>query len=208
MAGRKIETLNHAIQECIKPMQDIADENPNAQVLVRALRFADGAGWIQSQPTEVHNFRWTDLDAGGLTDMGAALKLLGESLRTEVMPPRGLPPVLVLVSDGQPTDNFDRGLKALMDQPWGIKSVRIAVAIGDDADLDVLQKFIGNPEVKPLVANNAADLVKKIRWASTVPLKAASSPTSRSRDADVATSNVPIPPPPPDTMPASPMDIF
>lgn len=210
MQGRKIESLNLAIRESIKPMQDVADENPNAEVLVRAIRFSDGATWHISQPTDIHGFRWTDLDADGVTDMGKALSMVAEALKTENMPARGLPPVLVMISDGQPTDNFGEGLKSLMAQPWGTKAVRIAVAIGDDADLDVLQKFIGNVEVKPLVASNVQDLVKKIKWASTVPLKAASSPASRTADSqgDGGGAAINIPAPPPDTGPVTQADVF
>lgn len=208
MSGRKIETLNLAIREAIKPMQDVADENPNAEVLVRALKFSDGAHWHISQPTEIHSFKWPELDADGVTDMGDALRMLADAMKVENMPQRGLPPVLVLISDGQPTDDFAGGLKALLDQPWGIKAVRMAVAIGDDADLDVLQKFIGNSEVKPVVAHNVQDLVKKIKWVSTVPLKAASNPASRTTDTAGSGTNVPIPAPPPDTAPTSVTDVF
>lgn len=208
MSGKKIESLNFAIRETVKPMQDVADENPNGEVFVRAIRFSDGAQWHLAQPTEIHNFRWTDLDADGVTDMGKALSLAADALKTENMPQRGLPPVLILITDGQPTDDFGGGLKALMDQPWGKKAVRIGVAIGDDADLDVLQRFIGNSEIKPLVATNVQDLVKKIKWASTVPLKAASNPNSRTADAGGNQGAIPIPAPPPDTQINSPNDVF
>jgi uncharacterized protein YegL len=210
MCGRKIESLNLAIREAIKPMQDVADENPNAEVFVRVVRFSDGAQWHVSQPTEVHGFCWNDLDADGVTDMGKALTMLAEALRMENMPARGLPPVLVLISDGQPTDNYSEGLRLLMDQPWGKKSVRIAVAIGEDADMDVLQKFIGNVEVKPLKANNVQDLVKKIKWASTVPLKAASNPASRTASESEASgsANICIPAPPSDAEPQTAADVF
>jgi len=208
MQGRKIESLNLAIRESIKPMQDVADENPNAEVLVRVVKFSDGAQWHISQPTEVHGFKWSDLDAGGVTDMGKALTMVAEAMKVDMMPQRGLPPVLVLISDGQPTDDFKNGLKALMGQPWGMKAVRISIAIGEDADLDVLQEFIGNPEVKPLVASNVQDLTKKIKWASTVPLKAASNPASRPQGAANGGSNVQIPSPPADVQPSSPADVF
>jgi hypothetical protein len=32
-------------------MRQVADENPNAAVLVRALKFSSGAKWHVSQPT-------------------------------------------------------------------------------------------------------------------------------------------------------------
>ncbi len=106
---------------------------------------------------------------------------------------RALPPVLVLISDGQPTDDYASGLKALMDEPWGRKAVRIAIAIGEDADTEVLQRFIGNAEVKPLQANNPEALVKYIKWVSTAVLKSASAPVSQSSDSATPGTNVPIP---------------
>jgi uncharacterized protein YegL len=189
----KIQSLNTAIKEAIPNMQTVADENPNAQVLVRAIRFSSGAQWHVSQPTEVADFRWEDLTADGVTDMGKAFSMVAEQLRIPPMVERALPPVLVLISDGQPTDDYASGLKALMDQPWGRKAVRIAIAIGEDADTEVLQKFIGNPEVKPLQANNPEALVKYIKWVSTAVLKSASAPVSQTSDSATPGTNVPIP---------------
>jgi len=189
----KIQTLNTAIREAIPFMRQVADENPNAEVLVRALRFSSGAQWHVSQPTPVADFKWTDLAAEGVTDMGRALRMIADQLKMPPMTDRALPPVLVLLSDGQPTDDFSEGLKALMDQPWGKKAVRMVIAIGGDADLEVLEKFIGNPEIKPLQANNPEALVRHIRWVSTAVLKAASSPASQAKGVGSSTSNVPIP---------------
>lgn len=197
MQGDKIETLNYAIRNALPEMQKAAASNPNAQVLVRAVRFADTAQWHVAQATPVEDFNWIDLKADGTTSMGKALSLVAEQLKMPPMPQRALPPVLVLLSDGQPTDDFNSGLKALMDEPWGKKAVRIAIAVGHDADDDVLQRFIGHPEFKPLQANNSEDLVKFIRWASSVVVKTASSPASQPAGAGVMSGPVPIPTPPP-----------
>ena len=183
----KIQALNTAIKEAIPHMRDVASENPNAEVLVRAIAFSDGARWHVGTPTPVDQFTWPDLQAESVTDMGAALKEVAEQLKMPPMTERGLPPVLVLISDGQPTDDFSPGLKALMEQPWGLKAVRIAIGIGDDADLEVLQRFIGNSELKPLQARNPEALIRRIRWASTVVLKAASAPASQGTVADTLT---------------------
>src|SRR5215218_1049585 len=174
----KIQALNTAIREAIPHMRKVAEDNPNAQVLVRAVKFSNGAQWHISQPTPVADFAWTDLAAEGETDMGKALQLVAEQLKMPPMSERALPPVLVLVSDGQPTDDFEAGLRALMEQPWGKKAVRIAISIGRDADPEVLQRFIGNTELKPLAANSPEALVKHIKWASTAVLKSASSPAA------------------------------
>ena len=190
----KIQSLNTAIREAIPHMKKVAEDNPNAQVLVRAVKFSNGAQWHIAQPTPVADFAWNDLVADGETDMGKGLELVAEQLKMPPMSDRALPPVLVLISDGQPTDDFEAGLKALMEQPWGKKAVRIAVSIGRDVDNEVLQKFIGNSELKPLAANSPEALVKHIKWASTAVLKSASSPAATADvPAGADTANVPIP---------------
>ncbi len=113
------------------------------------------------------------------TDMGKALSMVAEQLKIPPMESRAVPPVLLLVSDGKPTDSFEKGLKDLMSTPWGRKSIRLSIAIGKDADIDVLQKFIGNVEIKPLKANNPEQLINYIKFASTSAVSIASAPPSK-----------------------------
>jgi len=192
----KMQWLNRAIREAIPHMQKVGDENPNAKVLVRAVSFGSAAKWHIAQETPVGDFKWTDLAAGGDTPMGKALTLVAEQLHIPPMTDRALPPVLVLISDGQPTDDFVGGLKALIAEPWGRKSIRMAIAIGKDANHDVLQEFIGNPELSVLDSNNPEALVRHIKFVSTAVLKAASSPASQPRGGAGVAQNVPIPTPP------------
>ena len=192
----KIQALNFAIRDSIPHMQASADENPFAEVLVRALAFASGARWHVPQPTPVAQFRWEDLRAEGETDMGYALAMVADELRMPPMSERALPPVLVLVSDGQPTDDYAAGLRSLMAQPWGKKAVRIAIAIGEDASRDELQKFIGHSEVRPLEANSPEALVRFIKWVSTAVLQSVSSPASQDKTQILSGATVPIPQPP------------
>ncbi|OQW94130.1 MAG: tellurium resistance protein [Beggiatoa sp. IS2] len=200
----KIQALNNAIRDSIPHMQKVAEENPNAEVLVRAVKFGDGAQWHITTATPVADFKWVDLTTSGLTDMSKALRLVADQLKMPPMTDRALPPVLVLISDGQPTDDFQDGLQALMDLPWGKKAVRVAIAIGEDADHDVLQAFIGHNELQPLQANNAEQLVNYIKWVSTAVLKSASAPPSQvqpGNNANTPVVNVPIP-----AIPTAPSD--
>lgn len=167
MDGDKIGTVNHAIQEIIPEMRKEAEGNPNAQVLMRALKFSGGASWITSAPEKLDNFTWTDLEADEVTNMGEAFKLLAAQLTIPPMPERALPPVLVLLSDGAPTDNYQEPLQRLLDLPWGKKAVKIAISIGKDADDDMLYEFTGNREYV-LQASNVGQLKAMIKWASTV----------------------------------------
>jgi len=190
--GGKIQSLNEAIREAVPHMREVADENPNAEVLVRVLKFSDGASWHTAHPVKIEDFVWTDLEADGVTDMGKAMSVLANEMKMPPMPERALPPVLVLLSDGQPTDSFQNGLKELMEQKWGEKAVRLAIAIGKDADHDVLKQFIGNPEIRVLEANNPKALVNYIKWVSTAVLKAASNPNAGETGAGGAGLQVPV----------------
>lgn len=190
MSGDKINSLNFAIKEALPAMRSVADENPNAEVLCRAVSFDSSAKWHIETPTPVENFNWIDLSVGGVTSMGAALKLVAKELATDKMGDRALPPVLVLLSDGYPTDDFRSGLNEIMALPWGKKAVKLSIAIGVEADLDVLQQFIGHSEIQPLVATNSEQLVDFIRWASTVVIDLVSSPFSKIPGQENSATNV------------------
>ena len=193
----KIQSLNAAIQEAIPAMRDAASENPTASLLVRALTFATGAHWHISVPTPVEQFVWQPVTTGQVTDMGKAFLMLAEQLKIPPMTDRALPPVIVLMSDGQPTDDYQGGLRTLMSLPWAKKAVRLAIAIGKDADTDVLAEFIGNSELPVLRADNPEALVAYIKWASTAVVKAASAPASDTRVGRTPPAgNVPVPAPP------------
>jgi len=226
-AQGKIQALNQAIRQSLPGMAAVARDNPEARVLVRAVRFADRAAWHIAAPTPMEELHWQDLQAGGVTALGEALELVAAELRSPPMEERALPPVLVLISDGQPTDDFELGLQTLMAQPWARRAVRLAIAMGHDADAEVLQRFIGpDPDAaasagtlppgevpgasgemprhgpgrsprRPLQAANATTLSRYIQWASTAVVGAASSSASRLADAAVSHEAVPLPDLPP-----------
>ena len=203
MYGEKIGTVNNAIQTCIPEMASAAENNPNAQLLIRTLSFSTGATWLTAAPVPVEDYSWEDLDANGVTDLGKAFELVAAQLSIPPMPSRALPPVLVLLSDGQPTDNYKAGLDKLKTMPWFRKAVKIAISIGQDADDDVLIEFTGNRELV-LQANNAAALTKMIKWASTTA-SMVSAPASRPIQAPAAdgTSGNSLPADDPFAKPAS-----
>lgn len=180
MYGEKIGAVNHAIQTTIPEMADAARGNPNAELLVRTLKFSNGASWVTPTPVNIEDFAWDDLDAGGVTDLGKAFDLLAAQLTIPPMTDRALPPVIVLLSDGQPTDDYKKELDKLLQLPWAKKAVRIAISIGQDADDHILEQFTGNRELV-LQANNPQALVKMIKWASTAA-SLVSAPASRPHD--------------------------
>ena len=63
----KIDSLNKAIRLALPSMRQVADENPNAKVLLRTLKFSHGAEWhINSDALSLDSFQWQDLEADPL----------------------------------------------------------------------------------------------------------------------------------------------
>jgi uncharacterized protein YegL len=178
MVGDRIASLNYAMRTALPELRDVAGENPEVDVRVRILGFGSSVGWQTPEAVPAAAIGWTDLAAGGETPMGEALAMLGGALGRAAMPGRQLPPVVVLASDGLPTDDFEAGLAAFFAAEYAEAAVRLAIAIGTDADLDALERFIRHPAIKPLRANTATELVHRIKWATTAPVRAASSPTN------------------------------
>ena len=195
-AQGKIQALNNAIHECIPATRQANMSNAFADMMVRAIRFSSGAQWHVDQATPVDQFLWTDLEASGVTDLGAAIRLLSSELTPEKMGRRALPPVIVLLSDGSPTDDWEAALEDFNKTGWGRpgRTVRVAVAIGRDSNKEILSKFTGNPETV-FEANNAHRLADLIKWASVTLSRYASSGASQ---VDRTTPQGPeLPPPPP-----------
>ena len=149
MSGAKIGTVNSAIEEVVPELKDISESNADAQIKVATLSFSTGARWIDSAPVAAENFRWNYLDASGVTDLGAACMQLNEKLsRSAFMSDAtgSFAPAIFLLSDGEPTDNYKHGLDKLKQNNWFKHAIKIAIAIGDDADKSVLAAFTGTPE--------------------------------------------------------------
>ena len=196
MAGEKIQSLNYAIGEAIPHMQREAATFPMSRVLVQVVAFAADVEWVLREPTPLEDLRWNDLVVPPRprclgTAAGAALE---EVARVLPQPPETFrQPVLVLVTDGAPTDDFDAGLDRLLATLAGSKANRIAIAIGQDASYDLLARFNSDPQMPPLQAHNAQDLVRTVQWASSVPIRASSIPKSRAAEtaADVPDDSLP-----------------
>lgn len=163
MSGNKIGAVNDAIVNVLPMLEDISSTNPDAEIKVAALEFSNGTKWLYNESKSVEDFKWIDVQAGGLTSLGeACLELNSKLSRSGYMKSASgsYAPAIILLSDGGPTDNFDGGLQTIQGNNWFKNAIRIAIAIGDDADLDVLARFTGNSEAVIKVQN--IDALKQI----------------------------------------------
>ena len=168
MAGDKIGTLNNAIEEVLPEIKKISSENADSEIKIAVLKFSNGAKWITPKPESAEAFAWYPIDADGLTDFGQACKMLNEKLsKNEFMSDSkgSFAPAIFLLSDGSPTDDYKKHLEQLWKNNWFKLAIRVAVAIGADANDDVLKEFTGSAEAV-LHATSPNALAKQIRFAS------------------------------------------
>jgi uncharacterized protein YegL len=151
MGGNKIGALNQAIREVLPMLDDISKNNADAEIKLAILEFSSGARWLYETPKSTSDFIFQDFKENGMTDLGQAYQALNEKLSrkdgafmTETT--GSYAPALLLMSDGAPTDNWESPLKTLKENNWFKSAIKVAIAIGDDADKEVLKEFTGNIE--------------------------------------------------------------
>jgi uncharacterized protein YegL len=186
MSGAKIASLNTAIQETMPMIDEISQQNSDAKIKVAVLEFSSGCEWMYPTPQEVKDFQWRDLEASGLTSLGEAYEELNRQLSHThgfMQEATGaFAPAIILMSDGAPTDDAEGGLNRLKNNNWFRAAIKVAIAIGDDANKTVLEDFAGNSEAV-LTVHNIDQLKKIIRYVSVTASKVASKTTSVGKDA-------------------------
>jgi len=166
MEGTKIGAVNTAIREVLPELKGIGGSDVDLKIA--CLKFSSGCSWMHPSPVPVENFQWNNLSAMGETDFGAACKELSDKMAKEKFlsaPSASVAPAIFLMSDGEPTDEYKVGLVELQKNNWFKYAIKVAVAIGDDANIDVLKEFTGNIEAVITVHTPEA-LRKMIRFVS------------------------------------------
>lgn len=152
-ADGKIDALNQALREMISTFSSTDDLR--AEIHVAIITFG-GNVRLHTDLGPASRIEWADLKAGGGTPMGEVMNIAANILEDrEIISGRAYRPTVVLVSDGQPTDEWEAPLDRLTKQGRAQKADRMAMAIGADADIEMLKRFLANPEKKVFVAADA-----------------------------------------------------
>jgi uncharacterized protein YegL len=172
MKGEKMQALNYALRSMLPHLAAWERDQVQAQLLVRILAFATEPRWHVPDPVPVAEVvsQWRNLDYVhlGRTNMGAAFRVVAEVLRPELIERRALRPAILLITDGLPTDppgGFEAGLAALTGSAAGRSALRVAVAIGRDANSEPLNRF-RSPDAPILVAHSTDEIVDRLVAAS------------------------------------------
>ena len=151
MSGSRIGTVNGAMEECRDLLKEIAKANDDAEIKIAVMQFSSGCYWITGAngAISLEDWNWEDLQAGGITDFGAALIELDKKLSRKAFlnsQTGAYAPVILLFSDGGPTDNWEKGLTQIKENNWFKHAIKIAIDIESGADRSVLEAFTGNSE--------------------------------------------------------------
>lgn len=103
----------------------------------------------------------TPLDANGATPLGLALNMAKDMIEDKnIFISNDYRPSVVLLSDGEPNDNWEMPLKSFIGSGRSSKCDRLAIAFGADAKKDMLKQFIAGCENDLFYAEDADELYK------------------------------------------------
>jgi uncharacterized protein YegL len=142
--------------------------------------------------TELGLFQQPVLQATGVTALGGALRLVSECRDREVRKASAdvkgdWKPLVFLMTDGQPTDDFAAGLAEFKQRKWGLV---VACAAGAGADATLLQQITENVVV--LETADQATLKAFFKWVSA---SISSASASVANGIDISKGDQ-LPPPP------------
>ena len=163
MTGEPIEAVKNGVQMMIHSLR----QNPQAieTAFVSIITFDSEAKQLIPL-TDLASFQTVDLKAAGTTALGAALSLLADKLENEVtkttLEQKGdWKPIVFIMTDGVPTDDWQAGFQKLKAVKKGLI---VGCAAGNNADDKVL-KEIADQVVR--LSNTDADSIGKFfQWVS------------------------------------------
>lgn len=140
MSGEPIEAVKTGVQTLISTLRQ--DPYALETAFLSVITFDSEAR--QPVPlTELASFQMPSIAATGVTELGAALALLGDRIETEVGKTTAevkgdWKPLIFIMTDGAPTDDWKKGLDRLKKVRTGMI---VACAAGQGADTALLKQI-------------------------------------------------------------------
>lgn len=158
----KIDALNIALKEFINSIKD--EDSNKAEIHIALFSFGGDSATCDIPLTPISQVNTPTYQAQGRTPMGGAFEKVKAVIEDKVrIPSRSYKPTIVLLTDGIPTDDFLSPMNDLINNGRSSKAFRIAMAIGDDADRNMLSMFVSSPEYLVL-GDSARDIRKFFRF--------------------------------------------
>lgn len=144
MRGGPIAAVNHGLQVLVSRLRQ--DPNALETAFLSIITFDDSAKQVLPL-TELLQFQSPTLSVStGLTSLGAGLKLLAERIDSEVTKTTSTQrgdwrPVVFIMTDGEPTDDWEAGIQRFKKTKTGTV---VACAAGQDVDTFILKQITEN----------------------------------------------------------------
>ncbi len=161
MSGEPIESVKNGVQMMISSLR----QNPQAieTTFISIITFDTTAQQIIPL-TDLASFQMVDLKASGVTALGDALTLVSNCIEQEVskttLEQKGdWKPLVFIMTDGIPTDNWQKGL---MEFKKYKTAFTIACGAGNNADISVLKQITN--DVVSLDIADSTSISKFFLW--------------------------------------------
>lgn len=179
MDGKNIGAVNSAIEEIIPDLRHLSESQADSEIRLAVMQFSSGCEWVTPSLMPLDSFDdWVPLQAGGLTELGQALEELNNKLSKNGFLERSsassgyYAPVIILLTDGEPTDDYVNPLKKIQENKWYQSALKVAIAVGD-ANKEVLKRVVRNIELV-INVDDISQLKKVIRFIAVTSSQIAS----------------------------------
>lgn len=203
MWGDKIASLNDAVRKMLGTFTK--EESQANEFLVSIITFG-GSASLAYPPTPASKLSYANLSADGGTPLGAAIDVAKSLIEDrEQTPGRAYRPLVVLVSDGVPTDSWESKLDHFIQDGRSAKCDRMALGIGREAyegqGRATLERFIAGTEHRVFEAQDAGEIHNFFKFVtmSVVTRSLSQNPNAVPQDATLQ------PPQPGTAQPANPV---
>jgi len=192
MTGEPIQAVRNGVQVLVSTLRQ--DPQALETAYLSVITFDESANQVVPL-TDLASFQPPDLQPGSTTALGAALKLTKDCIEREVQKTSGdqkgdWKPLVFIMTDGLPTDDWQAGLQEFQSAKVGMV---IACAAGPGADANML-KSVTN-DVVSLDTADTATISSFFKWVSA---SIATTSTKVELSKTEASSLSELPPPPPE----------
>lgn len=161
MSGEPIQAVKNGVQMLVSSLRQ--DPQALETAFLSVITFDSSAHELVPL-TDLPSFQAPDIIASGITAMGEALSLVADCAKRDVVKASAEQkadwrPMVFLMTDGVPTDDFERGLARFKQEKWGAV---VACAV-NDADTDLLKR-IAPESVVALDTTDSAAMSAFFKW--------------------------------------------
>ena len=163
MYGEPIEAVRNGVQTLISSLR--SDPYALETAFISIITFNSTAQQI-TPLTELAAFQQPNIDASGCTALGEALSLLAKTIDNEIVKTTAerkgdWRPLVFIMTDGEPTDDFNVGLNEFKSRKFGMV---VACAAGQGANTNTLKQITEN--VVQLDTADSATIKAFFKWVS------------------------------------------